>query len=170
MRGIELQLVARVTSGLTIQGSGSWNSSDQTNSPFLINNNPKSPGFGQPITSIANPYGPVDSPLANAPPFQANLRARYEFPIGDYKAFWQFGGSHVGNSYSQTGNIAPYDQPGYTTYDAAAGVSKDQWNVQLFGSNLTDVNASTFTQSAQFVETQTIIRPRILGIKFGYKF
>ena len=33
IKGIELQVVARVTEGLTLQGSGSWNSSNQTNSP-----------------------------------------------------------------------------------------------------------------------------------------
>jgi len=35
---------------------------------------------------------------------------------------------------------------------------------------LTDVITSTFTSSAQFVETQTVTRPRVLGIHFGYKF
>ena len=106
VRGVEIQLVARVMEGLTVQGSASWNSSNQTNSPFLINNNPKSSTYGQPITSVANPYGTVGSPLANSPPFQANLRARYEFPIGDYRAFFQAGGTHQGNSYSATGNVA----------------------------------------------------------------
>jgi outer membrane receptor protein involved in Fe transport len=170
VRGVEIQFVARVTEGLTVQGSGSWNSSDQTNSPYLVNNNPKSPTFGQNITSVANPYGPLNSPLANSPPFQANLRARYEVPVRDYKVFFQAGGQHIGNSYSATGNVQAYDQPGFTTYDAALGASKDAWNVQFFGQNLTDVNASTFTNSYQFIKTETVIRPRIMGIKFGYKF
>src|ERR1700691_5660877 len=96
VRGVEIQFVARVTEGLTVQGSGAWNSSDQTNSPYLVNNNPKSPTFGQNITSVANPYGPLNSPLANSPPFQANLRARYEVPVRDYKVFFQAGGQHIG--------------------------------------------------------------------------
>jgi hypothetical protein len=136
----------------------------------LVNNNPKSPTFGQNITSVANPYGPLNSPLANSPPFQANLRARYEMPVRDYKVFFQAGGQHIGNSYSATGNVQAYDQPGFTTYDAAVGASKDAWNVQFFGQNLTDVNASTFTNSYQFIKTETVIRPRIMGIKIGYKF
>jgi iron complex outermembrane recepter protein len=170
VRGVEIQFVARVTEGLTVQGSGSWNSSNQTNSPYLVNNNPKSPTFGQNITSVPNPYGPINSPLANSPPFQANLRARYEVPVRDYKVFFQAGGQHIGNSYSATGHVQAYDQPGYTTYDAAIGASKDAWNVQFFGQNLTDVNASTFTNSYQFIQTETVLRPRIMGIKFGYKF
>jgi iron complex outermembrane recepter protein len=170
VRGVEIQFVTRVTEGLTMQGSGSWNSSDQTNSPYLVNNNPKSPGFGKNITSVLNPYGPLDSPLANSPPFQANLRVRYEFSAGDYKPFAQVGAQHTGNSYSATGNVQAYDQPGYTTYDAALGVSKDAWNVQFFGQNLTDVNASAFTNSWQFIQTETVLRPRVIGIRFGYKF
>ena len=71
---------------------------------------------------------------------------------------------------SGTGNIATFDQPGYTTYDASFGVAKDAWNVQIFGQNLTSVNASTGTNSGQFVETETVTRPRIAGVKFGYKF
>ncbi|MGO8858102.1 MAG: TonB-dependent receptor [Steroidobacteraceae bacterium] len=170
VRGAELQAIARVTDGLTVQASTSYNDSRQTNSPFLINNNPLSPTFGQSITSILNPYGAVGTRLANSPLSQWNLRIRDEIPVGDYKTFWQVGASHIGDSLSATGNVITYDQPGYTTYDAAIGVSKDAWNVQFFGQNLTSVNASTFTNGAQFVQTETVTRPRIAGIKFGYKF
>ena len=170
VRGVEIQLVTRVTDGLTIQGSASWNSSEQTNSPYLINNNPKSPTYGQPITSIPNPYGPAGTPLANSPPFQANLRARYEFAIGDYKAFCQVGGTHQGNSYSTTSTVGKYDQPGYTLYDASVGASKDAWTAQIFGQNLTNVLASTFTNASQRIETQTVTRPRVAGLKFSYRF
>ena len=136
----------------------------------MINNNPKSPTFGQPITSVPNVYGPSGSPLANSPPFQANLRVRYELPVGAYKAFWQIGGTHQGNSYSTTGNVPTYDQPGYTLYDASFGVSKDAWTAQFFGQNLTDVLASTFTNSSQWIEQETVTRPRVIGLKFSYKF
>jgi iron complex outermembrane receptor protein len=170
VRGVELQLVTRITDGLTVTGSSSWNSSSQTNSPYLVNNNPKSPGYGQNITSIPNPYGPVGTPLALSPPFQANLRLRYEVPLGDYRAFWQIGGTHEGNSYSTTASVGRYDQPGYTIYDAATGVSKDAWTVQLFGQNLTNVLASTFTNSSQWIEQEAVTHPRIAGVKFSYKF
>ena len=35
VEGVEVQFVARLTEGLTIQGSSSWNSTDQTNTPCL---------------------------------------------------------------------------------------------------------------------------------------
>jgi outer membrane receptor protein involved in Fe transport len=170
VRGAELQIIARLTDGLTMQGSASYNNSKQTNSPFLINNNPLSPKFGQPITAVSNPYGAVGSPLANSPLLQWNLRVRDEIPFGDYNGFWQIGAQHIGDSVSATGNVIAYDQPGYTTYDAAVGVAKGAWTAELFGQNLTSVNASTGTNGGQFVQTETVTRPRIAGVKFGYKF
>jgi outer membrane receptor protein involved in Fe transport len=170
VRGVEVQLVTRITDGLTVMGSSSWNSSTQTNSPYLINNNPKSSNFGDAITSIPNPYGPVGTPLALSPPFQANLRFRYELPLGSYRVFWQVGGSHEGNSYSTTASVGRYDQPGYTIYDASTGVSKDAWTMQAFGQNLTNVLASTFTNSSQWIEQEAVTHPRIVGVQFSYKF
>ena len=149
-------------------------------SPFLIANNPASVNFGKPITTIANPYGVQGSPLAQSPPFQGNLRARYEWSINEYQAFVQLGAAHQAHSLSLTGNapsIAPtgsitqaFDQPAFTTYDGALGVSKDAWNVQVYGQNLTDTRGLTFISSSQAVETQSVIRPRVIGVKFGYKF
>jgi iron complex outermembrane recepter protein len=170
VRGAELQIVARIADGLTVQGATSYNESKQTNSPYLMNNNPASPNFGQPITSILNPYGLIGSPLANSPLLQWNLRLRDEIQLGDYKAFWQVGAQHIGSSISASGYVASYVQPSYTTYDAAVGVARDSWNVQFFGQNLSNVNESTSTSGAQFVETETVTRPRIAGIKFGFKF
>jgi outer membrane receptor protein involved in Fe transport len=169
VRGVEMQLVAKIIDGLSIQGSGSYNDSRQTNSPVLINNNPLSPTYGQPL-DLANVYGAAGSRLANSPLQQFNLRVRDDFPLLGYNAFWQIGAAHIGDSQSATGNLVAYDQPGYTTYDASAGIAKDQWNVQFFAQNLTSVNASTSTTGAQFVEAEIVTRPRIAGIKFAYKF
>jgi hypothetical protein len=73
---------------------------------------------------VPNPYGSAGNPLANSPPFQANLRARYEFTVGELKAF-------------------------------------------IFGQNLTNVLASTFTNSPQWIEQEAVTRPRVAGLKFG---
>ena len=185
VKGVELQLVGRVTEGLTITGSASWNSTEQTNSPSLINNNPKSPTFGQPITEHCSKpypappaqcspliavYGPQGSSLANSPPFQGNLRARYEWSIGTYQAWAQFGVVHQSHSLSATGNVEAYDQPAWTTYDGSLGIGKDAWTVSVVGQNLTDTNASLFTSSRQFILTETPMRPRVLELRFDYRF
>jgi iron complex outermembrane receptor protein len=110
------------------------------------------------------------SPLGQSPLFQGNLRARYEFAVGDYKAFGQVGSQYYGDSFSAVGTVKNYHMPGYATFDASTGVAKDAWNVQFFVQNLGNKNASTFTNSYQFINTETVIRPRIAGVKIGYKF
>ena len=185
VKGLELQLVARVTEGLTLTGAASWNSTEQTNSPSLINNNPASPTFGQPITehctgpypapaaqctALQAVYGPEGSPLANSPPFQMNLRARYEWTLGVYQAWAQLGFVHQAHSLSATGNVEAYDQPAWTTYDGSIGIGKDNWTVSFVGQNLSDENKSLFTSSRQFILTETPMRPRVLELRFDYKF
>jgi iron complex outermembrane receptor protein len=188
IRGVELQLVARVTDGLTVQGSSSWNSANQTSAPCLLSNIPSSPTFGQCITTVKgdtfpNPFGDLDTRPAFSPPLEFNLRARYDWAISEYKAFIMVGGSHIAHQSNQPasyldGNTETipttthlrYDMPGYTTYDGSLGISRDNWTAQLFGQNLSDSNASVFTSSAQFIKSEVPLRPRVLGIKFGYKF
>ncbi len=164
VRGVETQVVARVTHGLTLSTGASWNSSNQTNSPYLTGVN------GQPITSIPNPYGSLNSPLAQSPPFQGNARARYEIDFNDYHAFAQVGGQHQAHSLSATGHVQAYDQPAFTTYDASLGVGKDAWSVQLYGQNITDARAVTFVNGNQFVVADFVQRPRTVGAKLSYKF
>jgi outer membrane receptor protein involved in Fe transport len=63
-----------------------------------------------------------------------------------------------------------FENPAYSTYAASFGVSKDAWNVTVYGENLSNSNASTFISDDQFIVAQTPIRPRIIGLAFGYKF
>jgi outer membrane receptor protein involved in Fe transport len=199
VRGLEQALVWRVTHGLTFQGSAAWNSSSQTNTPYLLVNAgctaTSSPPCGVPILlngagavvasggTPVNIYGNQGSPLAMSPPLMFNGRIRYEWDAGDYQAFWQIGGTHQAHELSVNANtpsIAPggnagsvaaaYDIPGFSTYDASIGFAKDAWNVQFFGQNITNALGKVFISNALAIETQTVIRPRVLGIKVGYKF
>ena len=179
VRGAELQLAARLFTGLSVQGSASWNSSNLTNSPTLVDNNPASVNFGKPITSryvngvaepVANVYGTQGSSLAFSPPFEANLRVRYDWLVGSYLPYVQVGFQHQAHTHSATGYMTVYDQPGWTTYDASVGVSKGDWTVSIDGTNLTNVNKSLFTNAWQFIETQTPMRPRVIELNFHYSF
>ena len=194
IKGAELQVVARATEGLTIQGSTSYNHSEQTNAPCLPSNivsagNPTPIGTcitqvkGQPYT---NPYGVLGTSPAFSPLLQFNLRARYDWAIGEYKPFAMVGANHVGSMRNEpasfpegsssfcsplpTTTLCQYTMPGYTTYDAALGVGKDSWTVQLTGNNITNSDASTNTSSAQFIKSEVPLRPRVLTVQFGYKF
>jgi outer membrane receptor protein involved in Fe transport len=180
VRGLEVQLVGRVTTGLTLFGGASWNSSSLTNSPYLIGNVPGNAENGLPLLTAPNPFGLKGSSLPQSPPFQGNIRARYEWVINDYKPFVQIGGQRTAHSRSLPGNVPAiavgeittqaYDQPGYSTYDASLGVSKDNWNVQLVGQNLGNTNGKTFISASEAIETQSVIRPRVISLKGGYKF
>jgi iron complex outermembrane receptor protein len=194
IKGVETSLLARVVPGLTLQGAASWNRSEQTNSPALIDQNPASGNFGKPITQvcsttgtncapIVNPYGPTGAPSANAPPLQFSLRARYDWSIGGYTPYIQFGASHSGHSFTQAGanptflpggtvtnSRGRFENPAYTVYDASLGVAKDAWYVNVYAENLSNSNASLFISTDQFIIEQTPLRPRVLGATFGYRF
>jgi iron complex outermembrane receptor protein len=195
INGVELQLVARPMEGLTVQGSSSWNSTNQTNAPCLTSNvvsagNPTP--IGSCITQVSgktytNPYGALDTSPAFSPPLEFNLRVRYDWTFNDYKPYVMVGANHIATERSEpasfpsgtssplcvgvpTTTLCQYIMPGYTTYDGAIGVAKDNWTAQLTGSNLTNSDASTYTSSNQFIESETPLRPRVLTLGFGYKF
>ena len=192
VRGIETSVVALVAQGLTLQGAASWNRSEQTNSPSFIDNFPGSVNFGKPITEscsasgckpLNNLFGPIGGPSANAPPIQFSLRARYEWTMASYNTFVQFGATHTGHSFTQGGSnptlaaggainttLLRFENPAYSTYDASMGVAKDAWNAHVYVQNLSNSNASLFTNTGQFVVAETVIRPRVIGVKLGYKF
>ncbi len=193
IRGLETSIIAVVAPGLTLTAASAWNQSVQTNSPSLIDENPKSVNYGKTITESCNAtggdctplnnlFGPIGGPSANSPPIEYNLRARYEVSFNSYNTFVQAGMTHQGHSFTEAGGnpslsaagvnttVLRFENPPYSTFDAAFGVSKDNWTAQAYGQNLSNSNASTFTNTAQFVVAQTPLRPRILGVKFGYKF
>jgi outer membrane receptor protein involved in Fe transport len=190
IRGVETSVIAVLAHGLTAQGGASWNSSEQTNSPFLIANNPAllaNPAtageYGKPILSTLNPYGPPGSPSSFAPPFQFNARLRYQWVMSSLNLFAQAGVTHTAHSFTQSGsnpvlsagsnistNQLRFENPPYTLYDVSCGVTKEAWSVELYALNLTNVIKSTFTSDAQFSLQESITRPRVLGAKIGYKF
>jgi iron complex outermembrane receptor protein len=182
VRGIETSGVARVTSGLTIEAGAAWNHSElikqatfrwQDGTPIDFSTLQGANG-----RTLQNPNGPLGSPLAGAPGFQGDIRARYEFPFNGHDAFAQIAAVHQSHSLATTyqlsldlqGNSIAYDLPAFTTYDAAVGVGKDAWLVQVYGENLTDTRAELYANYAQWYKAVTVSRPRTVGLRFSYKF
>ena len=158
-----------------------------------MGNIPGTPSYGQCITQVVqsgqglqpfqNPFGADGTVPAFSPPLEYNLRARYDWVFSEYNTFVMFGANHVGHMFNQpatylsgnsvtipTTTLLRYEQPAYTTFDASLGVSKDQWTAQLYGTNLSNSNASLFTSSAQFIKSEVPLRPRVLGVTLAYKF
>jgi outer membrane receptor protein involved in Fe transport len=191
VKGVEIQLVARVAEGLTVQGSSSWNSSEQTNAPCLPSNVPGNPTpIGQCITQVngnpyTNPYGVLGTAPAYSPPLQFNLRAKYDWTVVGYNAFVSAGANHIASMRNEpasfpdgnlpqfnppTTTLLLYTIPAYTTYDAAIGVAKDKWTALLSGNNLSNSNAVSNIGSTQFIKSEIPIRPRVLTFQMGYTF
>jgi len=199
IKGIEVQFVWRVTQGLTIQGSSSNNIPNQSNAPCLMSvgkvagvgkttNNPTP--AGQCITQVngipyTNPFGQLDTRPAFSPPWQFNIRARYDWNTGGYHPFVWAGASHISSMSNEPANfpsgddpaqnpptttLLRYEIPGYTTYDAALGVSKDQWTIQVNGSNLSNEYGPTNISSGQFIKSEIPLRPRVINFLMAYTF
>jgi hypothetical protein len=176
----------------------SYNDSKQSTSPCIKSlgvtpYTPKNPTpAGQCITqvrsgdhnvAIVDPLGAVGDTPAFSPKLEFNLRARYDWAVNDYNAFVQAGMSHVDDMANQPSGFPSgdgiaipyttwlrYTMPGYNTYDASLGVSKGAWDATLYGQNITDVKASTFTTSGQDIRAEIPLRPRVFGLKIGLKF
>ena len=160
VRGAEGDVIFRATSRLTVQSSFSWNSSDQLTNLVILNN------LGLPVSVF--PTAGIGSSLAQAPPFQGNLRARYEFDVGGYSAYWQLAAQHTAHSYSSVLLGQRRDQAAYSTYDASLGVGKDAWTAELFAANFTDTRAQLFIDVTQNSPLITTNRPRTIGVRVSY--
>jgi iron complex outermembrane receptor protein len=182
VRGVETSGVARLATGLTIEAAAAWNHSELVKQATLLW------ADGTPIDfstlqsangqKLSNPSGPLGSPLAGAPPFQGNIRVRYDFAFNGYDAFAQIGAVHQSHSFTTTyqlaidlqGNSTAYDLPAFTTYDGALSVGKDMWLVQVYAENLTDTRAQLYANYAQWYKALTVSRPRTIGLRLSYKF
>jgi iron complex outermembrane recepter protein len=200
IKGFEVQFAARITDGLSVQGSSSVNSSRQSNSPCLQSvgvdpNNAKTANNPTPAgacitqingTIVPNSLGAYGTAPPFSPPWMFNLRARYDWSLNDFKPFVWVGASHTGPETNEPRNffdgnnplysnpptttLLLYSIPGYTTYDAAIGVSKDNWTAQLTGNNLSNAYGPTNVTSGQYIKSEIPLRPRVLMAQLSWKF
>ncbi|MDE2220455.1 MAG: TonB-dependent receptor [Gammaproteobacteria bacterium] len=176
--GFELNVDARLPGRVSISYSGAWNRSKLTNRPALNDNTGKPINFE--ALGLHNPYGAVGSPLSMSPPVQGNVRLRKDFDLGAYGAFVQGAALWRGHEYSTTDMLsqkndlahtpARYDIQGYQSYDLSFGLSRNDWEAQLYVSNLTDKRGITFATYAQRIDQYYVTRPRTIMLKVNYKF
>jgi iron complex outermembrane receptor protein len=180
VRGVETSGVARVTTGLTLSAGAAWNHSELIKQATFLWVDGIPIDFSALQTStgrkVPNPGGALGSSLAGAPPFQGNIRARYEFAFNGYDAFAQIGAVHQSHSLATTNqlsdpqdNSTAYALPAFTTYDGALGFGNGAWLVQVYGENLTDTRAELFANYEQWYKAVTVSRPRTIGLRFSYK-
>jgi outer membrane receptor protein involved in Fe transport len=182
VRGIETSAIAVLESGLTVEARAAWNHTELVQQATYLWADGTPIDWSTLYTSrgqqLGNPSGELGSPLAGAPPFQGNIRARYEFALAGYRAFAQLGAMHQAQSLSTTdrletdgqGNSVAYLLPAFTLYDCALGLSGNAWQVQLYGENLTNALAQLYANYDQRYKAVTVARPRTFGLQVSYHF
>ncbi|WP_156424914.1 TonB-dependent receptor [Novosphingobium fuchskuhlense] len=149
---------------------------------------------GGAVKDVQSPFGTPGSITPFSPHFQGNIRGRYEWTGKGGVEWFVAGGVNYTSSYfnqpgtypsgDEAGNgngvgpngiIVPgttvlrYKMKGYALADAQVGFTRDNWTVTLFGDNIFNSHASTFTNSSQFIKTSTVVRPLTYGIKIATK-
>jgi hypothetical protein len=182
VRGMESTFRARVWTGLTLETGGSWNRNELVReAPFYWADGTRI-DFGSLQDSnrkpLGNPTGSLGAGLAAAPVFQGYARLRYELPWLDRVFFGQLGATHQSRSLASTdhisvdlqGNSIAYVLPQFTTFDAAFGMRDAAWQIQVYGSNLSDTRAQLNANYHQLYKAVTVSRPRTAGLRVSFQF
>lgn len=168
IQGITNDLTWRPTRQWTLVGNLTYNKTQLTSygqTPAAFQ--PTScPVTGTPLT-----FDCLGTPLALAPKWQGNFRARYELENGSgvtfhVQAMVQF----VGSSRTQTIVARNFELPSYATADASIGARKDQWTFDVYLNNLTDKRALTYIGYDDNRALNSTIRPRTVGMRFGWNY
>lgn len=131
---------------------------------------------------------PSGSRLPVTPELKGNAVARYEFPVNDWTGHVQLAGNHTGGRHSDlrtTENAIKGNLKSYTTLDASIGLKNDVWTAELFATNLFN-SGGIINTGVQCLESvcgdvggdtasggvfyDTVIRPRVIGLKLARKF
>ena len=125
------------------------------------------------VTDVLLPTDDVveGSPLAFAPEFQGNIRARYEWDLeGGNVAHVMPQVVYSGSSYTDIIEINKYELDSWTTLGMTAGITSDRWSAEIFANNLTNERAEV---SGNFVFDRartTVMRPRTIGVRFSVEY
>ncbi len=139
---------------------------------------------GPALKPVQAPFGSLGSTLPFSPNFQGNLRVRYDWSTkSDLNWFVSSGVTYTGFTYNQPatypsgeGVVVPgttllrYRQPAFALVDAQIGIKRDSWSATIFGDNIFNSNASTFTSSAQFIKSETVVRPTTYGLRMTFDY
>lgn len=187
IRGIEMDLGYR-QGGLSLTAGMSYNDAEIRRDFCRIAN----PTFD---CTIAGPQGqtnallaPSGSRLPVTPKLKGNAIARYEFPLMGWNGHVQFAANHTSGRKSDlrvTEGALKGDLKAYTTVDVSFGAKNDLWTADIFATNLFN-SAGIVNTGLQCVEAicgdvggattsggvfyDTVIRPRVIGVKLARKF
>lgn len=187
IRGIEVDLGYNA-GGFSLNVGGSYNDAE-IRRDFCAIANPDfdctfDPGDGRTNALLA----PAGTRLPVTAKFKANAVARYEFPLGSWDGHVQGALAHTG---SRRSDLRTYENglkgtlDAYTTLDLALGAENEGMRFELFANNIFD-ERGVINTGIQCVETvcgdpdgisatggvfyDTVIKPRVIGIRAGFDF
>ncbi|HEV7658974.1 MAG TPA: TonB-dependent receptor [Allosphingosinicella sp.] len=169
IRGVEFDILARPSQGLTISLGGAYNHAETTNS---------------------TPLAPSGTRLPLTARFKGNARLRYEFPVGTsgWEGHVQLTASHEG---SRTRDLRPDEQAIYgrlrstNLVDFSVGARNNGWTAELFARNIFDARGAfgASIQCNEFIcgdpdgltaiggKVYTYVAtPRTIGVRVGRRF
>ena len=190
IRGGEVDLFARLSTGLTFTAGAAYNDAEITEDFCRIANEqfdcalPGAAGEGNALLAPSGTRLPITAK------FKGNIIGRYEFPLGGAKGHVQAAVIHEGRRTAdlrllERGILG--DLPSYETVDLSAGIKSGSWSAEFFVRNLFDSNGQA-SRGIQCVETVCgtdlrplgfnsgpkiytfVVQPRLIGIKLGTKF
>ena len=147
VRGIEIETAYEFGNGFALDLSGSWTEGELTNT---------------------NSLGADGDRLPSTPDFNVNAGLSYEFDLGENPAFVRGSYSYNGTFFGEIGSAGPRFGD-YGRVDASAGVQIGDFDLMVFGRNLTNTEAITAIVFS-FDNRRSYLRPRTVGIQLGYNF
>ena len=187
IRGVEMDFGYN-SGGFSLNLGGSYNDAE-IRKDFCVVANPQfdctlDPGDGRENDLLA----PAGTRLPVTAKFKANAVARYEFPLGSWDGHVQGALAHVGKRRSDLRTLENGLKGflgGYTTFDMSLGMKSESLRFEIFGNNLFD-ERGVINTGIQCVEVicgdlggdtaaggvfyDTVIKPRVIGIRAGIDF
>ncbi|MEX2124454.1 MAG: TonB-dependent receptor [Woeseia sp.] len=154
VKGIESDFTALLTDNLTLQGAFTILDGEITDLP----------GTG------AEGLRPVGSDLSMVPDFSASLNFHYDFQLMGRASFWALGASHTGSMIQGLTVADSENLDAYTLVDASIGISFEQWQLRLIGSNLTDERPELSIDDDGGPIRIRSTQPRTLAVRVSYEF
>ncbi len=165
--GVEIEVTAMPTDGLTITAGGSWQNARLTqDSPAAIAD-PTTPEF-DPNAGLKGDHIP------NVPKWQFSANAQYFWPIGrDMEGLFRLDWSYRGKTANQLRPTSPFYVPldSYSLVNVRAGITWNDWRAIVFATNLFDKRAQVDAIRAQQDPLAFLtVRPRTAGVTLSRKF
>jgi len=123
------------------------------------------------------PFGNEGTPISNAPEWTANLNAKYETDIGDYRGFALVNFRYVDESFRGFADFAatpPVSQGDFALLGGRVGIASEKWQISAFVDNLTNDNSNATRFLSVFGTLPTTrfipLRPRTIGLEFRVNY